>query len=176
MYAPFVYAPDIIAPSHAFAVYAPGTTPDPLGLLQTRRHSGGYQAEEDEDEDDIMPSETDNEALAAELVAEARLDATDVRAAAAYEATASSGDAKTTRAPERGCGDGRSGQRSRIIMRWGTTLIITACICVSGGKMSRAGGGAGGHAEESGWRPGEERGGDRGLIIQMSIWVMVLWY
>jgi hypothetical protein len=83
MYAPFVYAPDIIAPSHPFGVYAPGTTPDPLGVLQTSLHSGEYEA----DEDDLMPSETDDEALEAELAAEARLDAADARAAAAYEAT-----------------------------------------------------------------------------------------
>ena len=87
MYAPFVYAPDIIAPSHPFGVYAPGTTPDSLGLLQTNLHPGGYEAEEDVDVDDIMPSETDDEALEAELAAEARLDAADARAAAAYEAT-----------------------------------------------------------------------------------------
>ena len=28
---PFVYAPDLIAPAHAFGVYAPGTTPDLQG-------------------------------------------------------------------------------------------------------------------------------------------------
>ena len=83
MYAPFVYAPDIIAPSHPFGVYAPGTTPDSLGLLQTSLHSGGYEV----DEDDLMPSETDDEALEAELAGEARLDAADARAASAYEAT-----------------------------------------------------------------------------------------
>ena len=138
MYAPFVYAPDIIVPSHPFTAYPPGTTPDPLGLPQISLHPGRYEAEEDED--DIMPSETDDEALAAELVAEAQLNPTEVRAAAADEATcsASSGDVKTTRAPERGCGDERNGRSPRI-MRWKTTLIITPCICVSGGETSKAG-------------------------------------
>ncbi|KAI0246289.1 hypothetical protein BJV78DRAFT_1356255 [Lactifluus subvellereus] len=89
MYTPFVYAPDIIAPSHPFGVYAPGTTPDPLGLLQTTSlhraaEEDGYET--DEEEDDLMPSETDDEALAVELAAEAQLDAADARAAAAYEA------------------------------------------------------------------------------------------
>jgi hypothetical protein len=42
--------------------------------------------EEEEEEENLMPTETDEEALEVELRAEARLDAADVRAAAAYEA------------------------------------------------------------------------------------------
>jgi hypothetical protein len=41
---------------------------------------------EEEEEEDLMPTETDEEALEVELKAEARLDAADARAAAAYEA------------------------------------------------------------------------------------------
>jgi hypothetical protein len=44
---------------------------------------GAWQEEEQED---LMPAETDDEALEAELRAEVRLDAADARAAAEYEA------------------------------------------------------------------------------------------
>jgi hypothetical protein len=80
MYAPFVYAPDIIAPAHPFGVYAPGTTPETLAP------STSLLRPADEDGDYLMPAETDDEALETELSAEARLDAADSRAAAAYEA------------------------------------------------------------------------------------------
>jgi len=96
MYSPFVYAPDLIAPAHPFGVYAPGTTPDPQGPSTSAllRHAADYDdGEEDwdmeacqEEQDDLMPAETDDEALEAELRAEARLDAADARAGAEYEA------------------------------------------------------------------------------------------
>ena len=96
IYSPFVYAPDLIAPAHPFGVYAPGTTPDPQGSLTSAllRHAaddddgeedGDMEARQEEPED-LMPAETDDEALEAELRAEARLDAADARAAAEYEA------------------------------------------------------------------------------------------
>ncbi|KAI0290354.1 hypothetical protein BC826DRAFT_1187348 [Russula brevipes] len=87
MYSPFVYAPDLLAPAHPFGVYAPGTTPttpDPLRPSARLRHASGE--DEDEEEEDLMPGETDDEALACELRAEAVLDAADARTAAAYEA------------------------------------------------------------------------------------------
>jgi hypothetical protein len=87
MYSPFVYAPDLLAPAHPFGVYAPGTTPtppDPLRPSFRLRHASGE--DEDEEEEDLIPAKTDDEALARELRAEAALDAADARAAAAYEA------------------------------------------------------------------------------------------
>lgn len=92
IYSPFVYAPDLVAPAHPFGIYAPGTMPE-LG----HRHPAPsysdhvtYQYDDDDDdeeeEEDLMPIETDEEALEVELRAEALLDAADARAAAAYEA------------------------------------------------------------------------------------------
>jgi len=96
MYSPFMYAPDLIAPAHPFGVYAPGTTPDPQGsstsaLLRYAADDDGGEEDGDveawqEEQEDLMPAETDDEALEAELRAEARLDAADTRAAAEYEA------------------------------------------------------------------------------------------
>jgi hypothetical protein len=89
MYTPFVYAPDLIAPAHPFGIYAPGTMPDPLSFSTLPDHAADATTEEadyDKDEEDLMPIETDEEALEAELHAEAQLDAADVRAAATYEA------------------------------------------------------------------------------------------
>ena len=95
MYSPFVYAPDLIAPAHPFGVYAPGTTPDPQGSLTSAlpRAADDDDGEEDgdmearqEEPEDLIPAETDDEVLEAELRAEARLDAADARAAAEYEA------------------------------------------------------------------------------------------
>ena len=86
MYAPFVYAPDIIAPAHPFGVYAPGTTPETLAPLTCSCNPADEGAKyEDEEEDDFMPSETDEEVLEMELSAEARLDVADARASAEYE-------------------------------------------------------------------------------------------
>lgn len=88
-YAPFVYAPDLITPAHPFGVYAPGTIPDPLGAISdgVHRRPAAMQYDEDSEEDvDLMPDETDDEALDVELAGEALLDAIDARAAAAYEA------------------------------------------------------------------------------------------
>jgi hypothetical protein len=96
IYSPFVYAPDLITSTHPFGVYAPGTgtTPDPgHPAAQSYSNHVTYQdyddeaaEEEQEQEQDLMPIETDEEALEVELKAEALLDAADVRAAAAYEA------------------------------------------------------------------------------------------
>ena len=94
MYSPFVYAPDLIAPAHPFGVYAPGTTPDPQGSSTSALLCHAVDDDEEdgdvgawqEEQEDPMPAETDDEALEAELHAEARLDATDARAAAEYEA------------------------------------------------------------------------------------------
>jgi hypothetical protein len=89
IYAPFVYAPDIIAPSHPFGIYAPGAMPESVApsrnLHNPAYEDDGYEDEEDED-DDLIPAETDEEALETELSAEAQLDAADALAAAAYEA------------------------------------------------------------------------------------------
>jgi hypothetical protein len=46
-----------------------------------------YQNDDGDDEEDLMPTETDEEALEVELKAEARLDVADARAAAMYEAS-----------------------------------------------------------------------------------------
>ena len=90
IYSPFVYAPDLVAPAHPFGIYAPGTMPE-LG----HRHPAPsysdhvtyqYDDDDEEEEEDLMPIETDEEALEVELRAEALLDAADARAAAAYEA------------------------------------------------------------------------------------------
>jgi hypothetical protein len=78
VYTPSVYAPDLIAPAHPFGIYAPGTTPDPLGFSTLPDHAA--DATTDNEEPDY------EEALEAELRAEALLDAADVRAAATYEA------------------------------------------------------------------------------------------
>ena len=101
MYTPFVYAPDLIAPAHPFGVYAPGTTPEPplplplpsSSTLALLCHTAGphdddddYDEEEEEPGQDSMPVETDDEALAVQLRAEALLDMADARAAAVYEA------------------------------------------------------------------------------------------
>jgi hypothetical protein len=91
IYSPLVYAPDLIAPAHPFGVYAPGTMPE-LGPPPAHSCHVTYQDDVDDDEEEegeeenLMPTETDEEALEVELRAEARLDAADARAAAAYEA------------------------------------------------------------------------------------------
>ena len=99
IYTPFVYAPDLIASTHPFGVSSrgTGTTPE-LGPAAAPRYSNHvtYQdydddeaeeeEQEQEQEEDLMPIETDEEALEVELKAEALLDAADARAAAAYEA------------------------------------------------------------------------------------------
>ena len=97
MYSPFVYAPDLITPAHPFGVYAPGTMPDAQGpsasaLLphaaedDDSEGDGDMEAWQDEEPEGLMPAETDDETLEAELRGEARLDAADARAAAEYEA------------------------------------------------------------------------------------------
>jgi hypothetical protein len=86
-YAPFVYAPDLVASAHPFGVYALGTIPEPLGTISDGvRPRPAYDEDSEEDAEDLMPDETDDEALEVELAGEALLDATDARAAAAYEA------------------------------------------------------------------------------------------
>ena len=86
-YAPFVYAPDLVAPAHPFGVYVPGTIPEPLGAISDGvRQRLAYDEGSEEDAEDLMPDETDDEALEVELAGEALLDVTDARAAAAYEA------------------------------------------------------------------------------------------
>jgi hypothetical protein len=91
IYSPFVYAPDLIAPAYPFGVYAPGTMPElghpsPAHSCHVTYQDDDDDDEEEEEEENLMPTETDEEALEAELRAEARLDAADARAAAAYEA------------------------------------------------------------------------------------------
>jgi hypothetical protein len=86
MYTPFVYAPDMIAPAHPFGVYAPGTTPETLASLTSSRTPADEDTRYEDDDDDFMPSETDEEGLEMELSAEARLEVADARAAAEYEA------------------------------------------------------------------------------------------
>ena len=83
MHTPFVYAPDLIVPAHPFGIYAPSTAPDPPPGCSTLPY---HAADADEQEEDLMPPETGDEALEAELRTEALLDEVDVRAAAAYEA------------------------------------------------------------------------------------------
>ena len=80
-YVPFVHAPDLVAPSHPFGIYAPGTIPEPLG---TPIISQGVRRPYDEE--DLMTDQTDEEALNVELAGETLLDAVDARAAVAYEA------------------------------------------------------------------------------------------
>jgi hypothetical protein len=89
IYSPFVYAPDLIAPDHPFGVYTPGTTPEPGHPAPANSCHMTYQDDDNDDDDgeDLMPNETDEEALEVELKAEARLDVADARAAAAYEAS-----------------------------------------------------------------------------------------
>ena len=88
IYSPFVYAPDLVASAHPFGVYAPGTTSEQPSLPAYSRHVTAQDDDDNDegDEEDLMPAETDEEALEVELNAEARLDAADARAAAAYEA------------------------------------------------------------------------------------------
>jgi hypothetical protein len=87
IYSPFVYAPDLIKPAHPFGVYAPGTVPEQGHPAPASSYHVTYQdVHDEEEEEDLMPSETDEEALDVELKAEERLDAADARAAATYEA------------------------------------------------------------------------------------------
>jgi hypothetical protein len=97
MYSPFVYAPDLITPAHPFGVYAPGTMPGAQGSSTSAllphaaedddgEEDGDMGAWQEEEQEGLMPAETDDETLEAELRAEARLDAADARAAAEYEA------------------------------------------------------------------------------------------
>lgn len=86
IYSPFVNLPDSIAPAHPFGVYAPGTMPEQLGRPAHSCHVASQDDEDGNEEEDLMPTETDEEALEVELKAEERLDAADARAAAAYEA------------------------------------------------------------------------------------------
>ncbi|KAH9164659.1 hypothetical protein EDB89DRAFT_2077804 [Lactarius sanguifluus] len=90
-YAPFVYAPDLVAPAHPFGIYAPGTIPEPLGAISdgVRRRPAAVEYDsnsEQEEAEDLMPDATDDEALEVELAAETLVDTVDARAAAAYEA------------------------------------------------------------------------------------------
>lgn len=90
-YAPFVYAPDLVAPAHPFGIYAPGTIPEPLGAISdgVRRRPAAVEYDENSEQEqaeDLMPDATDDEALEVELAAEGLVDAIDARAAAAYEA------------------------------------------------------------------------------------------
>ena len=86
IYSPFVYAPDSIAPAHPFGVYAPGTMPEQQPGRHVTYEDDDDDSEEVEEDLNLMPTETDEEALRIELKAEAQLDAADARAAAAYEA------------------------------------------------------------------------------------------
>jgi hypothetical protein len=95
MYSPFVHAPDLITPAHPFGVYVPSTMPESRQPSHHPVHvtyqnydddDDDGEDEEGENEEDLMPIETDDEALEIELNAEARLDAADARAAAEYEA------------------------------------------------------------------------------------------
>jgi hypothetical protein len=86
IYSPFVYAPDMVASAHPFGVYAPGTMPEQPGRPAHPRHATNQDDDDEEEEEDLMPAETDEEALEVELNAEARLDTADARAAAMYEA------------------------------------------------------------------------------------------
>jgi hypothetical protein len=83
MHTPFVYAPDLIVPTHLFGIYTPGMTPNPPGWSTLVYHA----ADADKQEEDLMPAEMGDKALKAELCTEALLDEDNVRAAAAYEAS-----------------------------------------------------------------------------------------
>ena len=71
-----------------FGVYAPGTVLEQPGWSGHPTHvtDPDDKDESEGEEEDLMPTETNNEALKVELDAEARLDAADARAAAVYEA------------------------------------------------------------------------------------------
>jgi len=87
MYSSSVYAPDMIAPAHPFMVYATGTTPESLGSSAHARHVTDEYENDDkhDDEDDLMPAETDDEAVAVELLAEDSPDGADAHVDAACE-------------------------------------------------------------------------------------------
>ena len=118
MHSPFVYAPDLIAPAHPFGVYTPGTMPDAQGSSTSallphaaedddNEEDGDMEGWQEEEQEGLMPAETDDEALEAELRAEARLDAADGRAAAEYEA----GVWRSLRGIERGGSSQRAKKR-----------------------------------------------------------------
>src|SRR6266446_4352619 len=92
IYSPFIYAPDLIAPAHPFGVYAPGTMPEqperghPDHVAYKDDDNNGDSDDDEDEERDLMPVETDEEALEIELNAEDRLDTADARAAVLYEA------------------------------------------------------------------------------------------
>jgi len=76
----------LVASAHPFGVYVPGTVPEQPGRPARPRHVTNQDDDDEEEEEDLIPAETDSEALEVELNAEARLDTADARAAAAYEA------------------------------------------------------------------------------------------
>jgi hypothetical protein len=77
MHIPFVYAPDPIVPTHPFGIYVPGMTPDP-----PRCWTLLYHAPDADEQEDLMPAETGDEALTAELHMEMLHDEVDVHVAA----------------------------------------------------------------------------------------------
>ena len=121
-YAPFFHTPDLIAPSHPFGIYAPGTIPEPFGATSkgVRRP---YDDEYDDSEEDLMNDETDDEALDVELSGEALLDAVDVRAAVAYEAgvwhdlRGATRTRRRKREVEEGHGRPRPRKRRKVVVR-----------------------------------------------------------
>jgi hypothetical protein len=129
MHNPFVYPADLIVPAHLFGIYAPGTTPDPPGCSTLPYHAADVDKQED-----LMPAETGDEALEAELCVEALLDAADARARP--QRTRLACGASSARAVGRALrvvalrGERGSGARERTWMG----MVRTLCVCGSGGK------------------------------------------
>ena len=66
----------MVASAHPFGIYAPGTMPEQPG-----RPAHPRPITDQDEEEGLMPAETDEEALEVELNADARLDAADAWAA-----------------------------------------------------------------------------------------------
>ncbi|KAI0064937.1 hypothetical protein BV25DRAFT_1989669 [Artomyces pyxidatus] len=81
IYPPFVHAPDLVPRSHPFGVDVRGKSPATSG----HRHRPRQDQDDVDEDENLMSSDTDKEALDAELEAEERIDAEDMRAAAKYE-------------------------------------------------------------------------------------------
>lgn len=137
IYSPFVYAPHLIRPAHPFGIYAPGTMPEELTFSHHVTYQDDVANEVEEDEEDLMPTETDEEALEVELKAEERLDAADARAAAAYEA----GVWRELRGESAHSDVGTSHRKSRKRRRSGDGEEVARLLARKRRKSVRAGGG-----------------------------------
>ena len=82
MHTPLIYTPNLIVPTYPFCIYVPGTTPNPPGCSTLLYHT----ADTDEHEEDLIPAETGDEALKAELPIGALLNKVNVCTVVAYEA------------------------------------------------------------------------------------------